>query len=155
MERWALKRYVRKVSRTDYIRALEEFITAFEAAFDCKAQVELKVYDRPMFRPTRLDRDFPPIDTPVKRLPMAKMLTAEDWAENHVFECIIKADDHKGSYSSVFASIQAGRRYAKQITFYLQGTGADEHVSEVRKASEANSNLACGNGKEAWRSFHN
>lgn len=154
MERWALKRHVRKVSRTDYIRALEEFITAFEAAFECKAQVELKVYDRPMCRPTWLDRDFPPIDTPVKRLPMVKMLTAEDWAENRVFECIIKADDCD-SYSSVFASIQAGRRYAKQITFYLQGTGAADRVNAVRKASEANTKLARGNGKEAWRSFHN
>ena len=154
-QRWALKRRIRRISRSDYVAALEGFIAAFKQTFGTSITVELKVYDRPMRRPTRVDRHFPPLDLPVKRLPQADMLTPEDWAENRVFECIIKADDVKNGPSAVFASIQAGKRYPRQITFYLQGIDAEEQVRLVYDESTKASGLAVVGGKAAWRGFHN
>lgn len=152
--RWALKKTFFSLSHKDYIREVLTFLDAFTEAFGRMPEVEIKVYDRPMSRPTVLHRGWEPIDTPQHRLADINHLTAAMWQEAVVCECVVKLSD-AAEYCAVFGSIQGGRRYPRQMTFYLQGTNADERVGAVCACSCALTPLSVDKGKKAWRSFHN
>lgn len=154
MQRWALKRRFRRISHRDYLKALDAFIADFEAQFGCKAKVSLKLYHHPQWRPTHWIEDYEPGDYFYKNLPATKILTAADWAEAAVVECVITPATPLEGYDAVFASVQAKGYYGKQITFYAQGIGADSLCQTLAQNSLKGSRLATGSFDESFRCHH-
>ncbi len=154
MERWALKRYVRRVSRKAYIKALDRFIEQYEKAYGCKARIELKLYKYPRAMQARVD-DTPIEDKPTHRLPATKLLSAKMWREAFVVECIVTpAGEKQAPFDAMFASVQAKGAYPRQITFYTQGIGANAHSCALKANNQQNSGFADGNFNESFRCHH-
>ena len=153
MERWALKRYIRRVSRQSYIQTLDRFIQQYEEAFGCKAEVELKLYRAPRIIQTWLSDDMPE-DNASYRLPATKLLTAELWREARVVECIIRPAAGTAPFEAMFASVEAKGSYPRQITFYVQGIGADAACQRLKSQSQKGSGFAIGSFNDGYRCHH-